>query len=113
LITTRNGAIPLRCGAAPAYSPPAQRARYATTPWLFQGGFGHLACGSPPTEPSDAEENIVAAAFARYIGECESADRRMSGGVAMPSRITGELPPRRAAAPGYADCPKPEAERVC
>ena len=78
-------------------------------------GYSKAVLGiAPPATPGDAEENIVAKAFARYIVRCESAYRAcMSGGVAMPSRITGELPPRRAAAPGYADCPKPEAERVC
>jgi hypothetical protein len=32
-------------------------------------------CASPPTAPGEAEENIVAAAFAHYIAKCESADR--------------------------------------
>ncbi len=53
---------------------------------------------APPGAPAEAEENIVAAAFARYIAGCESAEPGASpGGVAMLSRITGNL---FAAAPG-------------
>ena len=58
----------------------------------------------------------MAAAFAHYIDECESAEPgASSGGVVTPSRIIGKL---LAAAPGRSVglmqiCLKPEAERVC
>jgi hypothetical protein len=70
---------------------------------------------SSPTASGDAEENIVAARFARYIIGCESADRaRCPAALRRPTALSATgLPPRRVAAPGYAACLKPEAECVC
>jgi hypothetical protein len=49
------------------------------------------APAAPEPRHYRTEENIVAAAFARYIAGCESADRASPGGVAPPSRIIGSL----------------------
>ena len=118
----RNGAGSLRLGEAPARSvmrqprgyskavlAPDRRERRAV-PAPLRGAW-------PPTGATHAEENIVAAAFARYITQCEIRRPGASpGGVAMPNRSIGSW---LAGAPGrstelcYADCPKPEAERVC
>src|SRR5690349_21738658 len=68
---------------------------------------------APPATvaPAEAEENIVAAAFGRYTGGCESAYRArrpaaLRRTTAYPASC---LPPRRVVAPGdaYRMNPKP------
>jgi len=78
-------------------------------------GYSKAVLGiAPPAAPGDAEENIVAEAFARYI-RCESAYRaRRPAALRRPAASSANfLPPRRAGAPGQMQiCLKPEAERV-
>ena len=67
------------------------------------------------TDRGVAEEIIVVAAFARYIGECESAVRaRRPAALRRTPRIIGKL---LAAAPGRSAgrciSYEPEAENVC
>jgi len=75
--------------------------------------LGITGCAASQTLPLKVRKTLWRRHLPGTLASENPPTGRMSGGVAMPSRITGELPPRRAAAPGYADCPKPEAERVC
>ena len=105
----RNGAGSVRLGEAPArhlmrqprgYSKAVlasdRRERRAVPAPLHGAG--------PSTGPTHAEENIVAAAFARYITARESADRaRRPAVLRCPTAASAAgLPARRAAAPSYA-----------
>ena len=108
-----------RFGAAPAPSPPRafwgaagavmrQPSRYSKADLgLSAPARTHRAGTAAARRAADRgglEEIIVVAAFARYIGQCESAvrARRPAALRRTPASSASSLPPRRVAAPGDA-----------
>lgn len=115
----RYSAGPYRFRRAPERSPgaaPLMRQRRGYSKAVVGGGppgkaDGAPACGAPePAETLDVDEIIVVTAIARYTTEHESADRarRPAALRYTPALSASCLPPRRVAAPGYADRMNPK-----